>query len=285
MPAREAVLEAFRQRNAVLDYLFYDLGALDPGEASHLAPRYAAEGAILYVPPGRDSLVHLWPDVDAFRASRLDTDAHALVVAGVGSSALGAAAFARNVADATGRPALAVVSGYGLADLLSEAVGGFFLYGWLNGLRQILEPLDDLTRPGTDRLHGLSGAAIGAARASLDVRTLAQLVGHRSFDLLVGHSKGNLVIAEALEILAGSDPARARALAARTHIVTISAKIFMPRPFLRVTDVMGGLDGFGLLNSRPSIPTDVPVAGAWHHTNTELPFHLPVERTLRSVLA
>lgn len=52
--------------------------------------------------------------------------ANALAIAGVGSSALGAAAFARNVADGLGEPVAAVVSGYGLADVLTEALGGFF---------------------------------------------------------------------------------------------------------------------------------------------------------------
>jgi hypothetical protein len=58
----------------------------------------------------------------------------------------------------------------------------------------------------------------------------------------------------------------------------------MPRGFSRIIDVMGALDGFGALNSRLSIDTDVSVPMAWHHTNTELPLHLPVAETLRPIM-
>ncbi len=287
-PLREGALEAVRQRNAVLDWLFYDLGALDPDQAAMLAPRYAAEGAILRVMPGADAggdgAVQFWPDFDAFRVTGLPADARTLVVAGVGSSALGAAAFARNVADATAAPVLAVVSGYGLADLVAEGMGGFALFAWAGGLRSLLEPLDDLTRPSTPRFGGPAGAVAGASRASLDTRTLAALLATRDFDLLVGHSKGNLVISEALTLLAGADPARATALAESLHIVTIGARVHMPQPFWRITDVMGALDTFGAANSRLELATDVVVPAAWHHTNTELPLHLPVTRTLRDIL-
>ncbi len=49
-PGREALLEGFRQRNALLDYLFYDIGCVTPDEARRVAPHWAAEGAILLVP-------------------------------------------------------------------------------------------------------------------------------------------------------------------------------------------------------------------------------------------
>ena len=78
-------------------------------------------------PTGAGSLV-LCGTVDDF-ADAGGSEIRTLVVAGVGSSALGAAAFARNVADACGTPVAAVVSGYGLADLLTEALGGTGLPG------------------------------------------------------------------------------------------------------------------------------------------------------------
>jgi hypothetical protein len=67
-------------------------------------------------------------------------------------------------------------------------------------------------------------------------------------------------------------------------LATVSARIAMPRQFGEVIDIMGALDGFGELNSRRRIPTDVSVPMAWHHTNTELPFHLPVTKTLKRAL-
>lgn len=104
------------------------------------------------------------------------------------------------------------------------------------------------------------------------------------FALLTGHSKGNLVLSEALYELRGDDEGRIAAPAATTRIVTVSARIAMPPAFSDVADVMGEWDWFGGLNSRLDIPPDYLVHGAWHHTNTELPAHLPVTKTLRSIL-
>lgn len=290
VPAREIGLEGFRQRNAVLDYLFYDLGVLTPEEASGLALRYAREGAILRVGPTCSGLLESWAGIDEFAQSDV---AHlpvaAIAVAGVGSSALGAAAFARNIADALGTPVLAVVSGYGLSDLITEAAGGFFLFGQLNSVRHAFEWFDDLTRPAHPSEQTLIGATggsgYGAVRASLDVKTLVALIDTYEPGLLIGHSKGNLVVSEALFELRGANAGRIDRLAQVTRIVTISARIAMPRQFGEVVDIMGAIDGFGEFNSRRRIPTDVRVPLAWHHTNTELPLHLPVTKTLKRVLA
>jgi hypothetical protein len=152
--------------------------------------------------------VRLCPTIDDFfdhGGGKIST----LAIAGVGRSALGSAAFTRNVAEATGRSAAAVVSGYGLADAATEA-----LYG---------------------------------------------LVEH--------HAE------------------RAQAFAKTVRIITVSARIYMPRPFRDIVDVMGEWDWFGEMNSRPDLKVDVSVKGAWHHTNTEIPTHLPVTQTLRGILA
>lgn len=49
----------------------------------------------------------------------------------------------RQCADGLGEP---VVSGYGVADLLTEALGGFFWFGALNSIRHVFEPLDAFTK-------------------------------------------------------------------------------------------------------------------------------------------
>lgn len=277
-PLREVALEGVRQRNAVLDYVFYDLGVLSADEGASLAPTYAAEGAILVVGPSAQPSLRIWPDFETFRETG-PGDVRTLAVAGVGSSALGAAAFARNIADATGAPVMAVVSGYGLSDLLTEALGGFFLFGYVNSLRHMFEPLDTLMRPG---LPSLAGSSVSTIRRSLDVKTIMALFeSGYPCDLLIGHSKGNLVLSEALYALKARRPGELSALADRADIVTVSARIAMPVAFRSVVDVMGALDGFGAMNSRLDIAVDVPVRGAWHHTNTELPMHLPVTEILR----
>ncbi|HEU4652126.1 MAG TPA: hypothetical protein VFS49_12000 [Croceibacterium sp.] len=289
-PHLEWLLEAPRERNAALDALFYNIGNLSDDEAHGLAPRYAAEGAILEVGPSDAPAINIWRGREDY--GDRGGDYAALVVAGVGSSALGTAAFARDVADAAGRPVLAVVSGYGLADLAAEALGGYFLFGALNSARHMFEWLDDLRldRPSDVAEAARSGTFLtnpaDLVRMSEDVCTVIHLLsGPTRFRWLVGHSKGNLVLSEALFDLREENRAAFDAVRAGTEMITVSAKIAMPRGFARIIDVMGDLDGFGALNSRQDIPTDVEVPMAWHHTNIELPLHLPVTETLRPIFA
>ncbi len=277
---REALLNGVQQRNALLDSVFYDVRCIMEAEKPSLAFWRAKEGALLIVPPsGGDAL-----EVFAEKESLFDQgggDVKALAVAGVGSSALGAAAFARNLADALGGSVAAIVSGYGLSDVLTEAMGGFFLFGALNSVRHRLEGLDRPSMP-----LG-SGGTSSLMRLSKDTATLIDLLSDARFEipLLVGHSKGNLVISEALYALEARQALAP--VAERCRIVTISAKIGMPSAFRgKVIDVMGQWDGFGALNSRPDIPADLIVPGAWHSTNPHFPFGmgLRVTPTLKDAL-
>ncbi|UGX94288.1 hypothetical protein G6321_00053645 [Bradyrhizobium barranii subsp. barranii] len=95
------------------------------------APWLAREGAILIVPRPAAVRSKLCGTVDEFAAAG-GPNIHILAVAGGGTSALGSAAFARNVADAFETTVAAVVSGYGLSDLLTEALGGWFWFSALN---------------------------------------------------------------------------------------------------------------------------------------------------------
>lgn len=81
VPAREVFLEGFRQRNAVLDAFFYDIGTLSEEEAASLAPTYAAEGAILAVGPTASPSLKVWPDFEAFDTDDTE-DSRAVAVAG-----------------------------------------------------------------------------------------------------------------------------------------------------------------------------------------------------------
>jgi hypothetical protein len=286
-PVRAAVLNFLQQRNAALDAVFYDVGAVTAAEAPDVAFWLAREGAILLVPPTQQGQLRVFlRPAEFFDAAG---PVAALAVAGVGSSALGAAAFARNVADALQRPVAAVVSGYGLADILTEALGGYFLFGALNSVRHAFEPLDTLTKVLTRTEHSLAGSdGVAWTRTSRDTETVIALLRDERFtaSLLIGHSKGNLVISEALYAIALESESAAKALAERCRIVTLSAKIGMPRHFHRVLDVIGEWDWFGRLNSRPDIRSDYVVPHAWHSTNPEFPFAMGIDvtDTLKKVL-
>lgn len=283
-PARNLALEALRQRNTTLDALFYDVKVITPEEAFYISDSLAAEGSIMIVPPSGKGALILCDTFEEF-VLRSGRDVHALAVAGIGGSALGAAAFARNIADATGGPVAVVVSGYGLADIVTEAFGGHFFFGHLRGLRPALEALDDMA--GRPKFGAAEKAAEAhPSRVCLDTKTVRALLGdpRLSFGLLVGHSKGNLVLSAALHDLARTDPSHAELLAGQTKIVTFGSRIAMPPLFPDVVDVMGAWDWFGEINSRSFIPADQSIPNAGHHTNTDLPNHMPVTATLREIL-
>jgi hypothetical protein len=289
-PVRTAPLELLRRRNALLDAVFYDVGAISDVEAESLAPWFAHEGAILLVPPTGRGTLTVFEDLAAFRASG-DLSAKAIAVAGVGSSALGAAALARNVADARDENVVAVVSGYGFSDVLTEALGGWFWFGALNSLRHMFDGLDRVTQTLTEPVEQLIEAIDGVAtvRLSPDTATVADLLGDPAFgfDLLVGHSKGNLVLSEALYWLKARDPRRIAAVGASHRIVTLCAKVGMPEDCRRVFDVTGEYDLLGALNSRPDIRSDLVVPHAWHSTNPASPWQSGLDATaaVKSALA
>jgi hypothetical protein len=279
-----ALLEPFRRRNAAIDALFYDIDAIDITEIPPLGDRLACEGAILVVPPSGGPRLRAYATVEDFFASD-DRATRALAVAGVGSSAIGAAALARNVADAIEAPVAAVISGYGLADLPTEALGGALWFGVLNGLRDLFEQWDRAAGTSAAAEDALSRWEDGALfRLSVDTRSVLTLVKAGRFDLLVGHSKGALVIAEALFELKRTERARSDALAAAAQLVTIGARIAMPAGYA-VLDVIGAWDVIGALNSRADIPADVVVPRAMHHTNPHVPFALEVTPVLRAAFA
>jgi hypothetical protein len=286
-PLREAALESFRRRNAVMDALFYDVGKVTRAEAKTISPWLAREGALLIVPPTGQGSLRLCSSVDDF-ARYGGGDVRILTVAGVGSSALGSAAFARNVADGFRRPAAAVVSGYGLADLLTEAAGGWFWFGALNGLRHGLEQLDELSRRWSALITAESAAesSLPLPRLSLDTRMVCALLSDSRFrfTILSGHSKGNLVLSEGIYLLETAAGGTARALADDAWLIKFSAAVAMPPRFRNSIDVMGDIDWFGAINSRPGMTVEKRFPLSWHHTNTELPLHLPVTQACRELI-
>ncbi|NLR96742.1 hypothetical protein HGP17_07830 [Rhizobium sp. P38BS-XIX] len=281
-PARNLALEALRQRNLALDALFYDVKVIRPEEVFYISDSLAAEGAIMIVPPSGSAAIALCETVDEF-VLRGGDKVRALAVAGIGGSALGAAAFARNVADAIDGPVAVVVSGYGIADVITETFGGLFFFGHLKGMRPLLQAFDDLAGRPKVGAH----RAKSASRTSLDTRTVQALLADTrlSFRLLTGHSKGNLVLAAALHDLCKQDEARIAQLAQHARIVTIGARIAMPPAFTDVMDIMGEWDWFGEINSRMFIDANRRMPNAGHHTNTDLNGHLPVTSALREILA
>ena len=231
----------WRSGTAALDSLIYDTTALTPAE--HLALGGEPGGAALLVQPAGGGVE--WLDNTAALAARR---ARVAVVAGIGHSALGAAALARAVSDALGEPVAAPVPGQ---DPWTHAWTGWF-------------------RP--DAVEAMS-------------ETLAEWLTDPalSLDLLIGHGRGTLAIAAALHGLRGSHPARYGAVAPALSIVTFGTVVRLPPGLRAAAQFLGDADALGALASRRE-EAHVTVPNASHHLNPRLPWHLPVTERLRAAL-
>ena len=147
-PLIEPALQACRLFNTSLDSMFYDVPALVRGLAErgltvgtgdgaespgrlNLSALKDPEGSLLVVDPAKAPYIRAFHDVELFlRCDEPDIRTVATAtITGVGSSALGSAALAWNVAEASGAPVLAIVPGYGVADVVTQALGGWFGFG------------------------------------------------------------------------------------------------------------------------------------------------------------
>ncbi|OHZ29629.1 cell envelope biogenesis protein OmpA [Agrobacterium vitis] len=277
-PLRNAALEPWRLRNSSLDALYYDIRALTSDEAFYISDALAAEGLIMIVPPTGQGMLTLCETVDEYLL-RGGREVRAMAVAGIGGSAAGAAAFARNVADAIKAPVCAVVSGYGLGDVVAEALGGAFFFGPLGFLRRNFEMIDDLVgRPQFGAYQRRPKPSQPPRRTSLDADTVQALLCHPDlrFNLVTGHSKGNLIVAEALNAIEKEAPERLTILAERLQIITFSTRVGLPAPFSPPLAIIGELDWYGELNATAKVTNIVRVARAGHSPNTSLPGALKI---------
>ncbi|BCH63382.1 hypothetical protein RvVAT039_05980 [Agrobacterium vitis] len=286
-PLRNAALEPWRLRNSSLDALYYDIRALTSDEAFYISDALAAEGLIMIVPPTGQGMLTLCETVDEYLL-RGGREVRAMAVAGIGGSAAGAAAFARNVADAIKAPVCAVVSGYGLGDVVAEALGGAFFFGPLGFLRRNFEMIDDLVgRPQFGAYQRRPKPSQPPRRTSLDADTVQALLCHPDlrFNLVTGHSKGNQIVAEALNAIEKEAPERLTILAERLQIITFSTRVGLPAPFSPPLAIIGELDWYGELNATAKVTNIVRVARAGHSTNTSLPGALKITDLLAQTLS
>lgn len=293
---REALVRAGRAANSALDVLFYDVGALSTEEYAALSARGNPEGSVLVVHPlAAEQAIEKYTPLHFIRAQQQGeaVKVDAVVVAGVGSSALGTAALARNVADHLGRPVAGIVSGFGLADMVTEALGGWFVLGFKNSIRDSFAKTfdylemkdhvwDDASYSTLVRDEDITGFNMDRyVYGSPDSAALLLVLYHlrEQMQVLVGHSKGNYSIENALEGLVSLCAVKNEAIPDHLRIVTLGATIRFPAQFPNVEQFMGSIDLFGMINSRPKLEV-AHIPWAWHSLNGHLPGHLPVEKVL-----
>jgi hypothetical protein len=138
---------------------------------------------------------HKYQSVKIFLESPYQKPATSTLITGVGSPALGSVALAWDISVALEKPVLAIVPGYGVADVVLQALGGWFAFG-----------LHDFLSSETLIRTGLAAAAPETARIGRELaastpqeptargQRYGSVLQYRvtPFRLVVGHSKGAL---------------------------------------------------------------------------------------------
>ena len=286
--ARASLVSTWRTMNTSLDGVFYDTAALSSRERSTLSAHVDAQGMVLVVYPGNAGRpIAAMTPLQFTTAEQKQSKVSTIVVAGVGSSALGTACLARNVANYLGEPVAGIVSGLGLADVGTEAFGGWFVFGAANVIRDLLARtlqffvVDHVRDQAThdDMKRHLSEMGLSPEffiYGSPDSTALLYLLSKlgSKIKLLVGHSKGNYSIENALEGLQ-----RVSKVPENIKVITLSAVIWFDPQVVQLNQFIGNIDAFGMLNSRPDVRCAF-IPGAWHSLNSALPGHLSVAQAL-----
>jgi hypothetical protein len=308
------LLSSLRLVNSVADNLFYDVGELyrhlgadgyavvtarqrtalgtrdvsNPTRSEAIAKHVVnlgalanPEGVILVIDAECAPYVTPYADINAFLAHetrRVGSDKRRKVrtasITGVGSSALGTAAFAWNVSSALNEPVAAIVPGYGLADILPQALGGWFGFGVENFLRRFGQQWMEWMAP--QLAHAGRRLLLSAPRSTrglqadepLGFRTgcpgsdilHATLLKAPDIVRLYGHSKGALCIENALRTLPAG---RAERIAVTTFGCAIAEETNAT-----YEQILGNIDGLGQLNSWGNAPEHWIESS--HTTNTKL---------------
>jgi hypothetical protein len=286
---------ACRLFNTAIDAIFYDvptlraeLRALDtamqadgrkpPSRIIEFDALSDPEGSLLLIDATTPPYVHRYTDVQAYLKSPYpETRAVSIAtITGVGSSALGSAALGWNISKALAKPVLAIVPGYGVADVMLQALGGWFGFGLhdylstksiaQNAIANIAPATAAIGRhlsgsvPDAKTLHGAPVYRHGSG--SSDVLHALMRDRTNPFRLLVGHSKGSLQIGNALRSL---DPDRTRGV----HVVTLGCPMAEDAEGAIYHQYLGLFDALGQLNMWGHWPDHWPPT--WHSTNPYLP--------------
>jgi len=303
-------------RNQLADAVFYDVTSLTAQEWLSLKPWVDRKGGIIAVSPNdptgsNKKTIRHYKHALEFIINERDR-VEAIAIAGVGSSVVGTAALARSVADTYKIEVAGIVSGYGLSDVVLEGLGGWYLYGKIDQLRYEMEkgladlnailsktfaqgsdtaayfknfefPLDDYVPPSLD---------VSALNEILLVRYVNATRPKMKIRLLVGHSKGNLLISSALNHLnnelrsfLGEKRFKSEDLAMNNlAVVTLGAVVNLPDELIKKENqhqFLGTLDLLGRTNSRALGGTIeagfTPIDGAGHHLNTKIPGYLDLK--------
>jgi len=258
--------------NSWVDAAFYNVGCLDHDELRMLAwiGKYHNEppGTIVRVSPDRN---HGRPRIKVVIAEEwqrhVDDSIDTVVAAGVGSSILGTAALAKDVADQLGKPVVGVVTGTGASGAIIDGLIGWYWYAPMNWL-------DDFMMSFAHNVAGaeqfdkniveLEGDLTGP---SVPEEVLKFLITRPTVSRAIGHSKGSLQLALAVEASVRELGERAM-LAKPLKVGTLGAVDALP-DCVEACQILGELDWVGRLVSVPAARHMLP--GRSHSLNPNLP--------------
>lgn len=270
--------------------MFYNIHCLSIAEQREVMWRTSTEGEMMVVRPAKQRAPIEYYSLSADLIDRyhggdsIDT----IAIPGVGSSDLGTAALARTVADATGRSVIGVIPGYGALDMMSEAMGGWFIFGIKNRMRALNEllmgPIDQSeirskSRQRLMREYRIKSTTFVEEEPESNSILNLLLRNQDKIRLLVGHSKGCLNISNALNAFVRETPDK-RSINTGIEIVTFGCGVHVPPVFGRVRQYLGRLDMLGRVNTPLSLYTDHEldwVSIKLHTLNEWNPLHMPAE--------
>ena len=279
-PAEEQMLEVLRQRNGALDRIFYHV---EPQDEARVTQMDHQSGSIIVVPPEReDRLLYFADAVEFLDDASVCENVIGISLAGVGSSPIGAVALARDVATVKQGPVAAIVSGYGVDDVVYEGLGGWLFLRETNRLEFAIEQVTNAlskvaTLPQVKTTIEVMDS-IGSGPDLVNLKSIIRSHHVKRLRWLVGHSKGNLLISSAISELAMEGTDLSSTLA-QIRIVLLSALSALPQDVGLQYQIIGDMDVLGWVNSRLNIGHKL-VHGAMHHLNRELPFHLNAQQEL-----
>ena len=290
----EPAVRSCRLFNTALDFIFYDVPTLRAGLAEGDAQIAATdkkpsrivdfdalsdpEGSLLIIDATTAPYVHRYMNVKAFLDSphQETKDVDIVTITGVGSSALGSAALAWDISVALRKPVLALVPGYGVADVLLQSLGGWFAFGlhdYLGSKSMIQKSLAAAapqvarigrelaaSAPNEPTMHGAPVFRTGSG--SSDVLHSLLMRREQPFRLLVGHSKGALQISNAIRSVSQG---RLEGIT----VVTLGCPIGKEFDHVKYRQYLGLFDALGQLNAWGHKPEHWPPT--WHSTNPVLP--------------
>lgn len=227
------------------DSTYYNTGCLTSQETSVLLAQAFEKGSVVVMTP-TNNVFYTGATAEQMV---IDGDVQIVTIAGVGSSVIGTAAFAKHVAKIKNQPVAGIVVGYGDGTIYTEGTQGYFIGRPSNVAGVYYE------EPASQKLVDLYAAG---ARPSL----------------LIGHSKGNMDVANALFKMYNEGH---QSWYAGVTVKTFGCGVYVPAGVGAFRQYIGTLDSLGYTNT-VNWGSMTYVYGKYHTTNPSYAFtYMPIQ--------